>query len=437
MKERQITSSPQGHVLTNVNVWSPDGKWIVYDVRSDVAGSVFDGSRIEAVNVNSGEVKLVYESKDGANCGVATFSPAAMKIAFILGPEHPTADWSYSAYHRRGVIVDFAKPGAAVALDGRDILPPFTAGALRGGSHVHIFSGDGQWLSFTYEDHILATADRSPAAPPCDLNQRNIGISAASKTVSVNKDHPRNHDGSHFTVLVTRTHNQPRPGSDEIQRAFEEGWVGTNGYVKSDGTRQKRALAFQGEVISESGTPVSEVFVVDIPDEVDQPGDGPLQGTSATRPSPPLGTVQRRLTRTADRKHAGISGPRHWLRSSPDGARIAFLMKDDDGIVQLWTISPSGGPMAQLTHSQWSIESAFTWNSDSSAIACVIDRSVFLINSQTGKLTRLTPPTDLAAAPRPEACAISPDGKQIAYVRNITSDGISHNQIFVVTVPSH
>ena len=55
--ERQITTAHQPHVLTNINAWSPDGEWIVYDIRS---GSVFDGSRIEHVNVHTGEVQRLY-----------------------------------------------------------------------------------------------------------------------------------------------------------------------------------------------------------------------------------------------------------------------------------------------------------------------------------------------------------------------------------------
>ena len=61
--ERQITSSPYGHILTNAAVWSPDGKWIVYDVRSDPSGSLFDGTRIERVNVETGEVQVLYEAR--------------------------------------------------------------------------------------------------------------------------------------------------------------------------------------------------------------------------------------------------------------------------------------------------------------------------------------------------------------------------------------
>ena len=57
-------------------------------------------------------------------------------------------------------------------------------------------------------------------------------------------------------------------------------------------------------------------------------------GRSRGRPSagrPRRGAPSSRLTFTSDRKYPGIQGPRHWLRSSPDGAHIAFLMKDDEG----------------------------------------------------------------------------------------------------------
>src|SRR5205823_11573568 len=129
-------------------------------------------------------------------------------------------------------------------------------------------------------------------------------------------------------------------GSDQIKRACEEGWIGTNGYVRADGARQRHALAFQGQVLTMGGETISEVYVVDLPEDLTQPGEGPLAGTETRRPCPPKGTHQRRLTFTADRKYPGLQGPRHWLRTSPEGSRIAFLMKDDDGAVQLWTVSP-------------------------------------------------------------------------------------------------
>src|SRR5687768_1475102 len=65
-KEIQITDRTCGHILTNTNVWSPDGRWIVYDTRSDPAGDKFDGSTIEIVNVETREVREIYRAKNGA-----------------------------------------------------------------------------------------------------------------------------------------------------------------------------------------------------------------------------------------------------------------------------------------------------------------------------------------------------------------------------------
>jgi hypothetical protein len=430
--ERQLTHAPHGHILTNTGVWSPDGEWIAYDVRSDAAGEKFDGSRIEVVNVRSREVRVLYESRNGAHCGVVTWHPQRPEVVFIHGPDNPTPDWQYGPFHREGALVAADRPGVARRLDARDLTPPFTPGALRGGSHVHLFSPDGEMVSFTYEDHVLAALAGSDGA---DLNQRNIGVTVLGKPVTVPKDHPRNHDGEGFTVVVTRTVNQPRPGSDEIQKAFEEGWVGTNGYVRADGSRQPRALAFQGHVASATGEVISEVFIADLPEDLTQPGDGPLAGTEVKRPTPPAGTRQRRLTFTTDRRFPGIQGPRHWLRASPDGSQIACMMKDDAGVVQLWTVSPNGGALVQLTHNPWSIASTFTWSPDGHWIAHVADNSVCVTDARTGETHRLTPRRSDAEAPRPDACVFSPDGRSIAYVRRVKQTEGEFNQVFVVTLP--
>ncbi len=433
MHEKQLTSTPCGHILTNIGVWSHDGQWIVYDVRSDRAGSVFDGARIERVHVDTRAVEVLYESTNKAHCGVVTCSPVDDRVVFIHGPEHPTADWQYAANHRRGVLVNASIPQAAENLDARDLTPPFTPGALRGGTHVHVFSGDGRWVSFTYQDHLLARFAEETAENDVDL--RNVGVSVPAGPVRVSKDHRRNHDGSHFSVLVTRTTAHPRPGSDEISRAFQDAWVGTDGYVRADGSRQRRALAFHGHVVTHEGQTIAEAFLVDIPDDVPQSGDGRLQGTASRRPSPPRGCRQRRLTYTADRKYPGLQGPRHWLRSSPDGSRIALLMKDDNDVVQLWTASPRGGSVTQVTDNRWNVASAFSWSPDGRWIAHVMDNSVFASEVSTGRSYRLTPRRTDAEAPRPEACVFSPDGRRIAYVRTVASDGGARlNQVFVISL---
>jgi hypothetical protein len=299
---------------------------------------------------------------------------------------------------------------------------------------VHTFSGDGGWVSFTYEDHVLASLDID--FPNADLNQRNVGISVPIINVSVPRTHRRNHDGSHFSVLVTSTSKEPRPGSDEIFRAFSDAWIGRNGYLRTDGTRQKRAIAFQGHVVTKDGTTIPEVFVVDIPDDVTRPSDrGPLEGTSTQRPQPPRGTTQRRLTFTADRKYPGIQGVRHWLRSSPDRSKIAFLMKDAAGVAQIWTVSPNGGGQPrQVTRNKHDVSSAFSWSPDGKLIAHTMNRQVCVTQIQSGKTVAITKENPKAPL-RPEACVISPDGRRVAYVRRVTADDETWNQICMVEIP--
>ncbi len=419
--ERQLTSNPHGHMLTNSNVWSPDGRWIVYDVRG--VDSVFDGTRIERVEVDSGKVEVLYQSKNGAACGVVTHHPREQKMVFIHGPENPTAEWSYSSSRRSGVIVDAHRPGEIRPLDAMNYAPPFTAGALRGGSHVHVFSPDGGAVSFTYEDDVLS---RLGLAGEHELNQRNIGVSVMTgRGVSVARTHPRNHDGDYFSVLVTHTVNRPRPGSDEISRAYEEGWL-----VRSDG---RRSLAFLGNVTASDGREHPEVFIVDLPDDLTRAGATPLEGTATRRPSPPQGVEQRRLTFTEQRNFPGaVLAPRHWVRASPDGNAVAFLMKDDAGIVQLWTVRPEGGALRQVTHNPVGVTSAFTWNPDGHSIAHTMDGSVCVTEYESGKTRRLTERRMGADAPEAFACVFAPDGKRIAFTRRIAGDKKFFTQVFVV-----
>lgn len=70
--EKQLTSDARGHQLTNINVWTPDSQWVVYDVRPH--GGSFTGSTIERVNVGTGEAEVVYLAQDGAHVGVVTVS---------------------------------------------------------------------------------------------------------------------------------------------------------------------------------------------------------------------------------------------------------------------------------------------------------------------------------------------------------------------------
>ena len=212
--ERQLTHGRQGQVLTNINVWSPDSRWIVYDVRA--VDSVFDGTRIEQVEVATGRVQTLFETKNGAACGVVTYHPREPKVVFIHGPENPTREWNYGMTRRGGAVVEVGRPGVARSLDAMNYAPPFTPGALRGGSHVHVFSPDGAWVSNTYEDEVLALLGAATSeGSERDFNQRNIAVSVpapGANGVRVARGHPRNHDGDTFSVVVTRTVNRPKAG---------------------------------------------------------------------------------------------------------------------------------------------------------------------------------------------------------------------------------
>jgi len=423
--ERQITFAPRSHNLTNTGVWSPDSEWIAYDTRLGDRGVAFDGNTIEAIHIHSGEVRKIFESRHGAHCGVVTWHPRLWKVAFILGPENPTSDWQYSFSHRQGVIADWASCGKVLNLDARDLVPPFTLGALRGGSHVHVWDAEGEWVSLTYNDALVET----------DI--RDVCVSVPRHQVRVEPNHVRNHDGEFFTVVVSLTTANPRPGSDEIKRACEEAWVGTDGYIRPDGTRQNRAIAFQGTVVINNGDSIAEVFIVDLPDDLTQPDERPLAGTRDCRPCPPHGVTQRRLTYTADRKHPGLQGARHWLRSSLDGSRIAFLMKDEAGWVQLWTVAPGDGAIVKLTDNPWPVASAFTWSPNGDSIAHIMDNSVFLTDAATGQSRRVTDRVPDDIAPLPEACVFSPDGNKIAFMRRKYIAGVETNHLGVVFLNSN
>ena len=416
MDEVQVTTRLQHHQLTNAQVWSADGQSLVYDLRP--AQHLFTSKSVEKIHIETGKVTEIYRATQGAHVGVITAHPRINDcFVCIHGPESPDDEWHYDVHHRRGVILS---AGEAKTLDACDITPPFTLGALRGGSHVHMFSQDGDRLSFTYNDHVM----RQRAV---EADQRNVAIALPYHPVTVLNKAPREHDGSHFCVVVSQTTSVPQPGSNQISRAFEEGWIGDQGYIKQSGERQRWALAFIGETVSAAGNNVPEIFIVDLPEDFSayqRAGDYPIEGTECTLPSPPAGIKQRRLTFS---KGEGVAlQPRHWLRSSPDGSMIAFLMADENNVIQLWVISPNGGSPQQLTVGHHDVQSAFTWHPLGKAITFIMDNQVVIYDFTLRAIVPLT--TRTSTAPCAEAVVWSPKGDKIAFMRDING----FRQIFTV-----
>ncbi|WP_054178091.1 DUF3748 domain-containing protein [Trabulsiella odontotermitis] len=394
---KQVTFSPRHHQLTNTQTWTPDSQWLVFDVRP--SGASFTGETIERVNIHSGEVEVIYRATGGAHVGVVTVHPQEERYVFIHGPEHPDAHWQYNFHHRRGVVTH---NGETHNLDAMDITPPYTPGALRGGSHVHVYRPDGQAVSFTYNDHVLHERDAA-------LGLRNVGVAVPYGPVTPRGQHPREYEGSHWCVLVSRTTPTPAPGSDEINRAYEEGWVGNH------------ALAFIGDTRSLQGEKVPELFILTLPENEagwKQAGREPLEGTSYTMPAPPASVQQKRLTFTHQRAYPGlVNAPRHWVRANPQGSDIAFLMRDDKGVVQLWLISPQGGEPRQLTQTANGIQSAFNWHPSGNALGCVIENRIALCDAATGAVTYLT--DGHRHPPSADAVVFSPDGQYIAWMEEV------------------
>lgn len=391
---KQITFTSRHHQLTNTQTWTPDSQWLVFDERP--SGASFTGKTIERVNIHNGETDVIYTATEGAHVGVVTVHPQDERYVFIHGPENPDDSWQYDFHHRRGVVTF---QGETHNLDAMDITPPFTPGALRGGSHVHVYSPNGERVSFTYNDHVMH--EHEPA-----LDLRNVGVAAPYGPVTPSGHHPREYAGSHWSVLISQTTPTPQPGSDEINRAYEEGWVGNT------------QLAFIGDTLSLSGEKVPELFIVTLPtDEAGwkQKGDAPLCGTERTLPAPPAGVVQRRLTFTQDRAYPGlVSVPRHWVRCNPQGDSIAFLMRDDAGLVQLWLIAPDGSGMRQLTQCS-GIQSAINWHPSGEALGFVLEDKIAMCDAQSGDIRFLT--ADHENPPSGDAVVFSPDGKAVAWMQ--------------------
>jgi hypothetical protein len=427
----QLTDSPQNHFMSPFGPFSPDGQWIVYDTRDDETAMGRNG-RIEHVNTQTGRKELVYQTPGqtqyGPGCGTASYSPVENKIVFIHGILRTTAERPYDFTRRMGAAV--APGGKMSFIDARDVTPPFTSGALRGGTHAHEWSGDGNWIGFTYNDQIMAKLEKDTGRP-ADL--RTVGVSANLRPVTVDKDQDgENNDGLWYSVVVARVTPDPAAGSDQISRAFENAWVGKLGYRKEDGSMQ-RAQAFLGRIRTADGRDVDEVFIVDIPDRIDAAGHtGPLEGTAAMMPQPPQGCVQRRLTFTAHKRYPGaVSMPRHWVFSSACGEYIGFLAKDDAGIVQLCTVSPRGGDPLQITRHTESIESTFSWHPTEPVVCYAAGGSIYLCRIDTGKPMPPKRLTQASGDPVIYPCW-SPDGRSIAFCSIPDRAKNTHRQIFLL-----
>lgn len=432
LTEKQITNDlSYNHDLDNNDNFSPDNQWLVYDTRTE-EGGIPASPKIEKVNIETGEKKVLYALPNnqswGPGAGAVSYSPIDNAVVFIHGLMSVTKDNPYQQWRRTGVIINESAPNVPVFMDARDITPPFTKGALRGGTHRHEWSGDGQWIGFTYNDAVLKALEDSTGEKH---NLRTIGVSKRNRPVKLAEDtQGENVSGEWYSALVVRVTPNPKAGSDEISHAAGDSWVGTNGYLKPDGTRQI-ARAFIGKVKDKNDKEVDEVFVVDIPNRLDIPSEfGPLEGTATTFPMPPKGTTQRRLTFTANTPQAGCVGI---VRSSSDGSALAFLAKDSAGIQQIYTISPNGGVATQLTFHDKEVEGFVRWHPNGKSLCYVWNGSIVLCQTGNEPFEKRFQVLTAPSSPAPTNLAWSHDGKILAFNRLIsTGEKLPSKQIFVI-----
>ena len=181
-----ITSGKYGHTLNASQVFSPDGKWVVYDTRNDDTHISRTGA-IEKVNLETGEVVILYTTENqtihGPGVGAVAWHPTQAKIIFIHGLLNCDQENPYGFTRRFGGIIDTDKPSGLRHAEARSINASLIPGALRGGTHAHTWSGDGEWISFTYNDHLMALQQDATAGAVKDL--RTIGVMAPLKKVNV------------------------------------------------------------------------------------------------------------------------------------------------------------------------------------------------------------------------------------------------------------
>ncbi|MET0464765.1 MAG: DUF3748 domain-containing protein [Chitinophagaceae bacterium] len=427
-EEIQLTADSNGHCLNSTQCFSADGQWIVYDGRNDDT-QIGSTAAISMVHTASGAIRQLYHTTDqtefGPGVGAATFSPVADRVLFIHGIRNASEERPYSITRRTGVAIDINNPQMPVFMDARNIIPPFTNGALRGGTHAHTWTADGQWISFTYNDYLLEQAAKANEKIK-DL--RTIGI-MVPRPVIVPGNGMENNNGEMFSIPVAVVMEDPVNGSDEIEKAFDETWIGNRGYRKADGSWQRRAIAFQGNLREQNGQAKTEIFVVDIPEDILMSAESmSFHATSQGRLPLPPGLVQRRISHT----QKGVSStPRHWLRSNADGSRIAFLAEDEKGFVQLFSIAPTGGEPEQLTRFDFSIQGAFNFSPDGQFIAYAADNSVFVTNVSTLEADRVTERSNDESKPV-GAVNWSYDGKMLCYNRYMQVNNEKWLQLFLL-----
>jgi len=436
MRERQITFGNYGHYLNHRQVLSPDGQWVAYDTRNEDP-HIAQTDTVEMVHIDSGEMVRLYQTPTqslfGPGVGAVAFHPHEHRVVFIHGLENNSVDCKYSAARRFGALVEVEKPNTYSHAEARS-LPEEQAvqsmgrtgrvlGALSGGTHAHSWNDSG-WLSFTYNDAWL---ERRAKIDTTVRDIRSVGFMVPGVPIAIEcKLGPQTSEefsGTFGAFLAATVKPSARWGSDEIEYAFEECWIG-----------KEPSLAFLGGVRDIKGTLVNEIFVCKLPS---QPELLALAGTSneltlhtevALRPV--ANCKQRRLTNTTDRRFPGVQGPRNWLVSSPNGETVYATRKDDRGVVQVFGVNVKNGSIQQITDLEHSVEGQISLDAAGTTCSFHCRQRIGLINVPTGE-TRLIN----TSSPYPiEGAVHFADPGRLVYNRRVGNEQEGWLQIFICEI---
>ncbi len=432
IQEIQLTHDPKGHFLNQRQAFSPDDRFLVFDNRNDDS-KIGENASIQLINIETKEVQTLYNLDNqtifGPGVGAVSFHPKKNKVVFIHGLMNASESNPYGITSRFAMEVNLDSANDSRPLEARDVKSPFTKGALRGGSHAYSYSSDGQLISFTYNDAIL---EQESKVNPNVHDLRTVGAFLLDEPVSIiGVTNEENFNGTAFAILLAEVTAKPLPGSDQISKAYEECWVGSNGYEKPNGTIQKRALAFLGDVISESGERITELFISDIPQDLSLVKSKISAGTRTSLPSIPEGVQTRRLTFTSSEINPGVQGPRQWLRSSPDGEEIYFYKKDDQGIVQIFSVSPNGGKIKPITKNDFSAETSFALSHDGKYLVYGSMEKIFVTSLSDGKTTLVSPSQSISTIGLSNINWAN-NAYTIAYNRKVDLGGEAFYQLFTL-----
>ncbi len=435
LKEKQLTFDRKGHFLNQRQVFSPDDVHVVFDNRND-DGKIGENGSIQRLNIENGKIETIYsydqQSKYGPGMGAVSYHPKMEEVVFIHGLKDASRENPYDFTRRFAMKVQINKAGDHVfrPMESRDVKFPYTKGALRGGSHAYSYSPDGKWVSFTYNDDILRREEETNH-DIADL--RTVGALWIGDSVDIKgKQNEKNFKGERVAFILARVTKDPQPGSSEIMKAYEECWIPQGRDSLGPNSNIPYALAYLGDIINKKMERSTEVFISQLPPQVNQMITSTDAGTEFLLPSVPAGVTQKRLTFTQNRKYPGVQGPRQWLRSSPDGKAVYFCMQDNQGEVQIYKVAPDSGEIGQVTNNSFSLDTSFSLSSDGNYLAYGYEEGIFITDVSNGKTHRVLSDSEDSSNIGLSNINWSNNGYQIVYNRKVLNEAGRFYQIFLL-----